>query len=143
MNVKPIPEGNSTVTPYLIVPDVEELIRFLEAAFNGKERSRLVSPSGQVMHAEVIVGDSIIMMGQSNEEFPPMPASLYLYVTDVDAIYQQALNAGGKSLREPEDQFYGDRSAGVEDRNGNHWWIATHVRDVSEEEIKQFMESGD
>jgi PhnB protein len=140
MNVKPIPEGYSTVTPYLIIPDVEELIRFIEAAFDGKERSRSTTPDGQIMHAEVILGDSILMMGQSNEEFPPMPASLHLYVTDIDAMYQQALKEGGKSIREPEDQFYGDRTAGIEDKNGNRWWLATHVRDVSEEEIKQFMQ---
>jgi PhnB protein len=142
MSVKPIPDGYRTVTPYLIVPGVEQLIHFIKEAFDGQERTRSTTPDGQVMHAEVMIGDSVLMMGEANQEFPPRPGTLHLYVADVDSTYQRALQAGAKSLREPEDQFYGDRSAGVEDRHGNHWWIAAHVRDVSDEEIKQFMESG-
>jgi PhnB protein len=141
MNVKPIPDGYNTVTPYLIVPGVEQLIRFIENAFGGKERTRSTTPDGQIMHAEVVVGDSVIMIGETDKTHPPRPAVLHLYIPDVDAVYQQALKAGAKSLREPEDQFYGDRSAGVEDDHGNQWWMATHVRDVSEEEIQQYMSS--
>jgi PhnB protein len=142
MSIKPIPEDYHTVTPYLIVPGVEQLIHFIGEAFDGKERTRMTTPDGQIMHAEVMVGDSVLMMGNVSPEFPPRPATLHLYVMDVDSVYQRALNAGAKSLQVPEDQFYGDRSAGVEDRHGNQWWIATHVRDVSDEEIRQFMESG-
>jgi PhnB protein len=87
------------------------------------------------MHAEVRIGDSILMMGEASEEFPPMPGSFYVYVEDTDAAYQRALDAGAETLMEPADQFYGDRNAGVWDSCGNSWWIATHIEDVPEEEI--------
>lgn len=92
---------------------------------------------GTIMHAEVRIGDSVVMMGESGGEFTPMPASIHLYVEDTDATYKRALRAGATSLREPADQFYGDRSAGVKDLAGNHWWIATHKEDVSPEELEK------
>ena len=93
------------------------------------------------MHAEVRVGDSIIMLGESGGPFPPMPTCLYLYVPNTDAVYKASLNAGGTSIREPADQFYGDRVAGVKDPSGNQWWIATHIEDVSEEELARRAEA--
>lgn len=144
MAVKPVPDGYHTVTPYLIVPDVAALIGFLKEAFDAQERSQAKDAEGRIMHAEVNIGDSVIMMGESNEEFPPMPAMLHLYVEGVDAVYEQALAAGATSLREPTNEFYGDRSGGVQDAFGNQWWLATHVEDVSEEEMMRRMaEMGD
>jgi uncharacterized glyoxalase superfamily protein PhnB len=135
MSVKPIPEGFRTLTPYLVVTGVPRLIDFLKAAFGAREHYRSTRPDGVVMHASLEVGDSMLMMGEAQGTFPPMPACLYVYVPDVDATYRQAVAAGGISLAEPANQFYGDRKAGVRDPSGNMWWLATHVEDVTEEEI--------
>ena len=135
MKVKPIPDGFHSVTPYLIVEGVPGLIDFLKAAFEAKEIHRTDLPDGRVMHAQLQIGDSMVMMGEAMEGFPAQPAAIYLYVPDTDAVYKQALEAGGKSLMEPADQFYGDRNAGVKDPTGNTWWIGTHVEDVDQEEI--------
>jgi PhnB protein len=95
----------------------------------------MLRSDGRVGHAEVKIGDSIIMMGEPMGDMPPMPGSLYLYVQDTDAVYQRALQAGAMSLMEPTDQFYGDRSAGVKDTVGNQWWIATHQEDVQPDDM--------
>lgn len=137
MAVNPVPDGYHTVTPYLVVRDVASLIHFLEHVFDAREISRTQLPDGRTMHAEVRIGDSLVMMGETDENTPPMPAMLHLYLEDVDAAYWRALVAGAASLREPEDQFYGDRTAGVEDAFGNQWWLATRVEDVSAEEIQR------
>jgi PhnB protein len=135
MAVKAIPEGYHTAVPYLIVNDADKLLTFLKTAFNGKVKEEHRTPDGKVMHADVMIGDSHIMMGQANEKYRAMPGSVLLYVADCDALYNAALKAGAKSVQELKDQFYGDRSGGVEDPTGNHWWISTHVEDVSLEEI--------
>ena len=137
MTVKPVPDGYHTVTPYLVVQDVAGLIDFLERAFDAEETERMQSPDGPIMHAEVRIGDSVVMMGEAGEDTPPMPAMLHLYLEDADAAYQRALDAGATSLREPEDQFYGDRTAGVKDDFGNQWWLATHIEDVTPEEMQR------
>jgi PhnB protein len=137
MAVKPIPEGYRTVTPYLVISGVAELIDFMKQAFGAEEVVRMARPDGAVMHGEVRVGDSVIMMGEESGPFEPMPAMIHLYVEDVDATYRRALEAGATSVREPADQFYGDRSGGVKDRFGNQWWIATHVEDVPPDELKR------
>jgi PhnB protein len=93
------------------------------------------------MHAEVRLGDSVVMMGEAGKWWKPMPGTIHLYVNDTDAVYQRALQAGGTSLREPTDQFYSDRSAGVRDPVGNHWWIATHKEDVSSEEMEKRVQA--
>jgi uncharacterized glyoxalase superfamily protein PhnB len=134
-SVQPIPDGSHTVTPYLVVEGIPRLIEFLKQAFGAQEEYRMPRPDGGVAHAEVKIGDSKVMMGAPMGDFKAKPCSLYLYVEDVDAVYQRALQAGGTSVREPADQFYGDRSAGVIDPCGNYWGIATHVEDVSSEEI--------
>ncbi len=141
MAVTPIPEGYHTVTPYLVVQGVPKLIDFLKQAFDAQEIMRMPRPDGTIMHAEVRVGDSAVMMGEARGEFKPMPGSLYLYVDDTDATYQRALQAGATSLMEPADQFYGDRHAGVVDAVGNHWWIATHIEDVLPEELARRAEA--
>ncbi len=137
MAVKPIPDGFHTVTPYLLVAGVPKLIEFLKKAFGGEETECLAMEDGTVMHAQVKIGDSIIMLGDPRGRCEPMPMSLYLYVPDTDAVYQRAIEAGGESVMEPADQFYGDRNAGVKDPVGNTWWIATHIEDVSPEELRK------
>ena len=136
MAVKPIPDGYHSVTPYLVVEGANALIDFAKQAFDAVETYRMPGPGGAVMHAEIRIGDSMVMLADaSGAENPPMPAMMYLYVPDADDYYKRALAAGASSLREPADQFYGDRSAGVEDAFGNKWWLATHVEDVAPEEL--------
>lgn len=130
-----IPKGFHTVTPYLIVEGADKLIDFLKQSFGAEEVERIAGPDGKVGHAEVRIGDSMIMMGEASGEWKPIPGSIYLYVKDTDAAYKHALEAGATSVMEPADQFYGDRNAGVRDVCGNTWWIATHIEDVSSEEI--------
>jgi PhnB protein len=134
-NVKPIPEGFHTVTPFITVHGAANFIEFLKSAFNAEEIHSYKLPDGTVMHAEIRIGNSPIMLAEASEQFKAMPCMLHLYVNDTDTIYNQAIQAGAKSLREPEDQFYGDRSAGVLDSHGNMWWIATHVEDLTPAEI--------
>jgi PhnB protein len=143
MSVKPVPKGFHTVTPYLVVAGAASLLDFLKSAFDAKELERHSRPDGVVMHAQVQIGDSIIMLGDptgaEHEWQKPLKAALYLYVSDCDRMYQNALRAGAKSLQEPADMFYGDRHGGVVDAWGNQWWIATHKEDVSPEEIRRRM----
>jgi len=139
MTVKPIPDGYHTVTPYLVVPDVAKLLEFLKQAFDARPSQPHAEADGTIRHAEVRIGDSMIMIGQGGPEYPPMPAMLYLYVEDVDAVYKRAIAAGGVAVQEVRDQFYGDRSGGVKDAFGNQWWVATHVEDVSPEEMRKRM----
>lgn len=140
--VQPVPEGYHTVTPYLVVPDAPAVLDFIEEAFGGQTRSRNTDADGQIIHAEIQVGDSMIMLGQSSEEWPPTRAMIHLYLPDVDGVYARALDAGARSLRQPEDMFYGDRSGGVEDPWGTQWWIATHVEDVSMQEMERRQAEG-
>jgi PhnB protein len=137
--VKPIPDNYHTVTPYLVVPGAAKVIDFLKQTFDAKEVVRMAGPGGSVAHAEIKIGDSIVMMGEPMGPQQPMPAQLYVYVKDVDATYKKALVAGGTSVREVTDQFYGDRNGTVKDPAGNHWGIATHKEDVSPEEMKKRM----
>jgi PhnB protein len=136
MSVNFKPEGYHSVTPYLIVPGASDFIEFTKQAFGAEEKERF-GPPGQVMHAEVRLGDSIIMLSDGSSKFEPTRSSIHLYVDDVDSMYERALRAGGESVREPADQFYGDRSAGIKDRFGNQWWLATHIEDVSPEEMER------
>lgn len=137
MPVNPIPEGYHTVTPYVMVQGAAKLIDFLKIAFDATEVERMASPDGTIMHAEVQIGDSKVMITDATMDWKPMPASFYVYVADTDAMYRRALQAGATSTMEPEDKFYGDRNAGVRDSFGNMWWIATHKEDVSLEEIER------
>ena len=122
-----VPDGYHTVTPYLIVPDADAVLTFIEKAFGGRTRERHTDDDGLVMHAETTIGDSVIMVGQANDEWPPRRAMIHLYVDDADRVYRSALDAGATSVREPEDMHYGDRSGGVEDPWGNQWWMATRI----------------
>ncbi|ALA58400.1 VOC family protein [Nitrospira moscoviensis] len=132
----PLPAGYHTVTPHLITADASRVIEFLQQVFGAIEHYRLSGPQGRILHAEVRIGDSLIMVAEATDEQPPLPGSYALYVDNVDDAYRRALAAGARSLREPVDQFYGDRSGGVEDPAGNRWWIATHIEDVPPDEIK-------
>jgi PhnB protein len=132
-----VPEGYHTVTPYLTVENAGRLIEFLKHVFDAQEIERIPGPNGTIAHAEVKIGDSMIMMGDAGGEWKPMPGSLYLYVNDTDAAYKRALQEGGAAIMEPADQFYGDRNAGVRDPVGNVWWIATHKEDVPPEEMRR------
>ena len=135
MAVNPIPEGYHTVTPYLVVQGAEGVIQFAKLAFGAKERIRLPGPNGTIGHAELEIGDSVVMLADMDERQNLMPAMVHLYMEDVDAVYARAIEAGGKSIQEPKDQFYGDRNAAVQDSAGNKWYISTHVEDVSPEEM--------
>ena len=130
-----------TVTPYLMVDGAAKLIDFLKQAFGAEEYHCSLTAEGRIMHAQVKIGDSPVMIADSSPQYGPMPVMLHLYVPDVDATYAKAVAAGGTSLREPADQFYGDRSGGVRDPFGNQWWISTHVEDVSEEEMARRMKA--
>ncbi len=125
-----IPKGLNNVNAYLHPLRAEPVITFLKRAFGAQELAKHASPDGVVHHAEIRVGDSVVEMGESHGKYPPMPTMFYLYVPDADAVYRRALAAGAKSLHEPTDQPYGDRSAAVNDAFGNTWYIATHIKDV-------------
>ena len=149
MGVRPVPEGYSTVTPYLIVADAAAAIDFYTRAFDAQELMRFGDPDGKIMHAELRIGDSRIMLA---DEAPQMgyrgplalggsATSIMLYVPDVDCVFNRAIEAGAKSQQALKDQFYGDRSGTVIDPFGHVWTIATHVEDVSEEEMQRRMEA--
>lgn len=137
MPVKPIPDGFHTVTPHLTIRGADRLMEFFAHAFDAQERSRTRDANGRIANAEMMIGDSIVMLAEANDKYPPMPSAYYLYVPDTDATYRRALAAGATSLMEPADQFYGDRNAGIQDPSGNQWWIATHVEDVSAKEMER------
>ncbi len=136
-NVKHIPDGHHTLTPYLLLENVAGYIEFLKRAFGAKEIHRSSAPDGTVAHATIQIGDSMLMMGAARGDWKPQPTMLYMYVEDVDQAYRQAVEAGATSVQEPINQFYGDRSGGVKDSAGNSWWIATHIEDVPPEELQK------
>ena len=140
---EPIPKGFHTVTPFLIVKDTVKLLDFIKKAFNGETTYLLKHDSGKVMHASAKIGDSMILASDADERLAPLTSMLYLYVEDVDDTYQRAIAAGGESLREPTNEFYGDRSAGVKDPWGNNWWIATHFEDVNDVEMEKRVKEFD
>ena len=137
MAVNYIPRDYNTITPYLAVKDSRALVEFITSVFGATERHAMKDDSGTILHGEYQIGDSVVMVSQAREPWPETPAAMYVYVKDVDAIYRKALGAGAESLMEPADQFYGDRHGGVKDSNGNMWWIATHIEDVSPEEMER------
>jgi len=142
---KPIPEGYHTATPYLVVKGAASAIEFYKKAFGATELMRMADPSGRVMHAEIKIGNSPIMLA---DEFPEMgarspqayggsPVSIFLYVEDVDALANQAIAAGAKVLMPVQDQFWGDRYGKLADPFGHVWSVATHKEDVAPEEMKK------
>lgn len=135
--VSPIPKDHHSVTPMLMVRGAAKEIDFLKQAFGATEKERHTAPDGSIMHAQVQIGDSMIMLGDAKGDCQPTTAALYLYVPNVDEVYQRAVAAGAKSEMELADQFWGDRSGSVTDPAGNRWWLATHKEDVSAEELKR------
>ncbi len=137
MAVEPIPQDYQRVTPYLVVQRADAVIEFMKQVLDAEERLRMPNRDGTVGHAEMVVGNSVVMMGEPQDPSDLMPAMLHVYVEDVDATYERALRAGGTSLHEPKNEFYGDRTASVQDAAGNKWYFATHVEDVPLEEVQR------
>jgi PhnB protein len=141
--VKPVPDGYHSATPYLIVDGAAQALDFYHRAFGARERMRMPGPGGKVGHAEIAIGDSVIMLADEHPEmgargpraFGGSPVSLMIYVPDVDATIAAALAAGARLLRPVEDKFYGDRSGTIEDPFGHQWHVGTHTEDVPPEEM--------
>ncbi len=141
MSVKPVPEGFHTVTPYISVQNLPHELAFLEKAFNAQIVRMTKGPDGLIRHSEVKIGDSMLMFAEACEEWPSVAVALYLYLPDVDASYQQALQAGAISIMAPKNQFYGDRNGGVKDPVGNTWWLSTHLEDLTDDQIAERMKA--
>lgn len=148
-NVKPIPEGYHSVTPYLCCRDAARAIEFYKKAFGATEIMRMGAPDGKVGHAELQIGNSRVMIA---DEFPEMqflspasiggtPVTLHLYVEDVDSVVPRAVGAGARVTRPVKDEFYGDRAGQVEDPFGHRWYVATHKEDLTMEEIDKRREA--
>jgi PhnB protein len=141
MATKSIPEGYHSITPSFCVDGAQKFINFLKEVFAAEDRFKMDGPGGKVMHAELNIGDSAVMVSDVMPQWPAKSNSLYVYVDDVDATYQRALKAGATSVRAPENAFYGDRTSAVQDPFGNTWGIATHVEDVPPDEMKKRAEA--
>jgi PhnB protein len=147
--VKPIPDGYHSVTPYLVVKNAAGAIEYYKKAFAATELMRFPGPGGAIMHAEIKLGDSPVMLAdempgmphRSPQSYGGTPVSLLIYVTDVDAVFSRAVAAGGKVQRPVTDQFYGDRAGTFEDPFGHVWTVSTHKEDVSSEEMARRLEA--
>jgi PhnB protein len=145
MAVKPIPEGYHTLTPSLSVDNATEAIDFYKRAFGATERQRMPGPDGTIAHAELLIGDSIVMLADPFPQATTKPpkelggtaVTLFLYVEDVDAVFKQAVDAGATAAMPVDDMFWGDRFGSVTDPYGHSWGIATHVEDVPLKEIEE------
>lgn len=146
--VRPIPEGYHTATPYLICNGAADAIEFYKRALGAVEVMRMPMPGGKLGHAEIKIGDSHIMLADESPEngihspqhFGGTPVSVLLYVEQVDTVFNQAVSAGAKAVRPPQDMFYGDRTSWIIDPFGHSWYIHTHVKDVSPEEMRKAMQ---
>jgi PhnB protein len=145
MGVKPIPEGYHTATPYLAVDDAAEALEYYKKAFGAKERGRMEAPDGKIGHAEIQIGDSLVMLSdpfpqastRTPKELGGTTASVFLYVENVDAFVQRAVDAGATVSMEVADQFWGDRFGTITDPFGHSWSVATHIEDVPPEEMAE------
>jgi PhnB protein len=143
--VKPVPDGHRTVAPYLAIKNAASALEFYKHAFGAIETYKLIIPDGRVGHAEIRLGDSLIMLadefpefgGKAPESLGGSPVSIHLYVEDVDAFVKKAVAAGARELKPVADQFYGDRSGQLQDPFGHLWWVATHKEDVAPEEMQK------
>ena len=150
MAVQPIPSGMHTVTPHLVVRGAAKAIDFYKKAFDAREESRLPGPNGTLMHAEIRIGDSHVMLMDESPEWKSVapqtlkgsPVTIHLYVKDADKTFDTAMKAGAKSVMPMTDMFWGDRYGVLEDPFGHTWSVATHTRDVSEKEMQEAMKKG-
>jgi uncharacterized glyoxalase superfamily protein PhnB len=149
MAVQPIPAGMHTVTPHLVVGGADKAIDFYKRAFDAKEQARMASPDGKIMHAEIVIGDSHVMLMDEDPRFKSVgpktlkgsPVTIHLYVKDADKVFNKALDAGAKTIMPLEDTFWGDRYGVVQDPFGHTWAVATHQRDVSRAEMEEGAKS--
>jgi PhnB protein len=149
MTVKPVPDGYHTVTPYLMLKDAAAAIEFYKRAFGATEVVRMADANGRIGHAEIRIGDSMVMLADEDHEtdhrgpraLGGTPVSLVLYVEDVDAVFDRAIRAGGMTRRAVADQFYGDRTGMLEDPFGHVWTVGTHTEDLSPEQMKERMQA--
>lgn len=149
MTIKPIPDGYHSITPYLSIKDAAKAIDFYKRAFGATELFRLVAPSGEIGHAEIKIGDSQIMLADPCEEgtfrnpqtLGGTSVGLHVYVQDVDTLFARAVDAGAKTVRPVQDQFYGDRTGTLEDPFGHVWFLATHKEELTPEEINKRAEA--
>jgi PhnB protein len=147
MAVKSVPDGYHTVTPYLIINGAAQALEFYKRAFGAAETVRMPDPKGRIAHAEIKIGDSMVMLADEHHEMGHRgprtlggtSVSILLYVPDVDTVFDRAIKAGAKSQRPVADQFYGDRMGTLEDPFGHVWTIGTHIEDLSAEEMKRRM----
>jgi PhnB protein len=147
--VKPIPDGHHTVAPYLAIKNAVSALEFYKKAFGATETYKLIVPDGRLGHAEIRLGDSLIMLsdefpefgGKAPEALGGSPVSIHLYVQDVDAFVKRAVAAGARERKPIADQFYGDRSGQLEDPYGHLWWVATHKEDVAPEEMQKRVQA--
>jgi PhnB protein len=139
MSTQPIPAGCHSVTPYLTVADAKREIDFLVNGLGCVARELIHRPDGKIMHAQVMLGDSLIMIGESPDATMKTTSNLYHYVPDCDATWKRAVAAGGEVVNEPADMFYGDRTGAVKDPGGNSWWIATHKEELTTKQIEERM----
>jgi PhnB protein len=145
MPAKPVPEGYHTLTPYLAVDDATAAIEFYQRAFGAKERVRMHGPDGMIAHAELEIGDSKVMLADPFPQSSTRPpkelggtsVGIFVYVENVDEVFQKAVDAGATATMEPDDQFWGDRFGSVTDPFGHSWQISTHVEDVPPEEMEK------
>jgi len=133
----PAPEGYPTVVPYLLVNSVEKEIEFLKFVFHAEHLEELKQPDGNIMHSEVRIGTSVIMLGRAKDNFPSRESMNYVYVENADEVYVRALKYGATSIMEPGDRFYGNREGGFTDPSGNQWWIAQILEVVPKEEMEK------
>jgi len=141
MSVKPIPEGYQNVIPFLVCTGADKVIDFCQKVFDAKVMDISKDDKGVIMHASIQIRDSAVMLSEGSERFPAYSTMMYLYVENCDEVYKRGIDAGAKSLREPTNEFYGDRSCGFTDPSGNQWWIATNIEDVSSLEIAARMKA--
>ncbi|MEO8066860.1 MAG: VOC family protein [Flavobacteriales bacterium] len=135
--ITPIPKGYHCLSPFLVLKDIAGFLDFLRNALDVQVVRTVAEKDGSVTYAEVRLGDSHLLMREPMGQHEPMPASLYFYVPQCDAVYKHVLAAGATSISEPTDRFYGDRNAGVRDKWGNIWWFATHIEDVNQAELER------
>jgi len=148
-NVQPIPEGMHSITPHLVCDGAARAVEFYQKAFGATGAATMLGPDGRVMHAQITIGDSKVMLVDENREFGMLspkslngsPVTIHLYVDDADAVYQRAVGAGAKAVMPPADMFWGDRYGVLDDPFGHRWSIATHQRDLSPAEMQEAMKS--